>query len=156
MKDLITYINEGIFDEEENLNDLDWYNITLETLRNAKTEEEFNKYYDILDMCVKKSSSQAQEGLDHYIIKEPGKRYISFLPARRNRGLNRELIYGTYNGRCCCMYWGKKERGHIKEGVVNGLCGGLGFKKLNPIKYEPYYLPKYLNKSFKLMLRDAR
>ena len=43
MKDLITYINEGIFDEEENLNDLDWYSITLETLRNAKTEEAFNK-----------------------------------------------------------------------------------------------------------------
>lgn len=152
MKDLITYINEGIFDEEENLNDLDFYNITLETLRNAKTEEKFNKYYDILEMCVKKSSSRAQEGPDHYIIKEPGKRYISFVPARRK--LYRELIYGTYSG-SCCMYWGKKERGHLKEGVVNALCGGLEFKKLNPIKYEPYYLPKYLDKSFKLILRDA-
>ena len=130
MKDLITYINEGIFDEEENLNDLDFYNITLETLRNAKTEEKFNKYYDILEICVKASSSRAQEGPDHYIIKEPGKRYISFVPSRRNRGLYRELIYGTYNG-SCCMYWGKKERGHLKEGVVNGLCGGLEFKKLN-------------------------
>ena len=155
MKDLITYINEGIFDEEENLNDLDFYNITLETLRNAKTEEKFNKYYDILEICVKASSSRAQEGPDHYIIKEPGKRYISFVPSRRNRGLYRELIYGTYNG-SCCMYWGKKERGHLKEGVVNGLCGGLEFKKLNSLKYEPYYLPKYLDKSFKLMLRDAR
>ena len=155
MKDLIIYINKGIFDEEENLNDLDFYNITLETLRNAKTEEKFNKYYDILELCVKKSSSRAQEGPDHYIIKEPGKRYISFVPSRRNRGLYRELIYGTYNG-SCCMYWGKKERGHHNEGVVNALCGGLEFKKLNPIKYEPYYLPKYLNKSFKLMLRDAR
>ena len=57
MKDLTTYINEGIFDEEENLNDLDWYSVTLETLKNAKTEEEFNKYFDILEMCVKKSSS---------------------------------------------------------------------------------------------------
>lgn len=155
MKDLITYINEGIFDEEENLNDLDWYSVTFETLRNAKTEEEFNKYYDILEMCVKKSSSRAPEGPFHYIIKEPGKRYISFLPARRNHGLYRELIYGTYSGGCC-MYWGKKERGHIKDGVVNALCGSLGFKNLNPIKYEPYYLPKYLDKSFKLMLRDAR
>lgn len=155
MKDLITYINEGIFDEEENLNDLDWYNVTFETLRNAKTEEEFNKYYDILEMCVKKSSSRAPEDPDHRIKREPGKRYISFLPLRRNHGLYRELLYGTYSG-SCCMYWGKKERGHHNEGVVNALCGGLEFKNISPIRYEPYYLPKYLDKSFKLMLRDAR
>lgn len=155
MKDLITYINEGIFDEEENLNDLDWYNVTLETLRNAKTEEEFNKYYDILEMCVKKSSSRAPEGPVNYMVKEQGKRYISFLPSRRKRGLDRELIYGTYNG-SFCMYWGKKINGHFKEGAVNALCGIQGFRNYKLSQYEPYYLPKYLDKSFKLMLRKAR
>ena len=155
MKDLTTYINEGIFDEEENLNDLDWYSVTLETLRNAKTEEEFNKYFDILEMCVKKSSSQAPEGPDHYIVREQSKRYISFSPSRRKHGLYRELIYGTYSG-SFCIYWGKRGRGQIKEGVVNGWTGLQGFKKLNPLNYEPYYLPKYLDKSFKLMSRDAR
>lgn len=148
MKDLTTYINEGIFDEEENLNDLDWYSVTLETLRNAKSEEEFNKYFDILEMCVKKCSSQAQEGPDHYIVREQSKRYISFSPFRRKHGLYRELIYGTYSG-SFCMYWSKRR-------VINGLCGLQGFKKLNPTNYEPYYLPKYLDKSFKLMSRDAR
>lgn len=155
MKDLTTYINEGIFDEEENLKDLDWDDVTLETLRNAKTEKEFNKYFDILELCVKKCSSRAPEGPDHYIVREQGKRYISFSPSRRSKGLYRELIYGTYSG-SFCMYWGKRGRGQVKEGVVNGLCGLQGFKNYNPLNFEPYYLPKYLDKSFKLMSRDSR
>lgn len=153
MKDLVTYISEGIFDEEENLNDLDWYSVTLETLRSAKTEEEFNKYYDILEMCVKKSSSRAPEGPNHYIAK--GKRYISFCPSRRKHGLYRELIYGTYSG-SCCMYWGTDRRNGIYTPQVINTKFHTLFGQLNSLNFEPYYLPKYLDKSFKLMSRDAR
>lgn len=153
MKDLITYINEGIFDEEENLNDLDWYSVTLETLRNAKTEEEFNKYYDILEMCVKKCSSPAPEGPNYDIAK--GKRYISFCPGRRKNGLSRELFYGTYST-AYVIEWGTDRRNGIYIPQVINTKFHAPFSKLHPINFLPYYLPKYLDKSFKLMSRDAR
>jgi hypothetical protein len=155
MKDLTTYINEGIFDEEENLKDLDWYSVTLETLRNAKTEKEFNKYFDILEMCVKNCASRAPEGPDHYIAKEQGKRYISFCPGRRKSGLSRELFYGTYST-AYVIEWGTDRRNGIYTPQVINTKFHAPFSKLNPTTFLPHYLPKYLDKSFKLMSRDAR
>ena len=155
MKDLITYINESIFDEEENLKDLDWEDVDLETLRNAKTEEEFNKYFDILEKVVTKKSDLAVLNKDGYIEKERGMKYISFSPGRRKSGLSRELFYGTYST-AYVIEWGTDRRNGIYTPQVINTKFHAPFGKLHPTTFLPYYLPKYLDKSFKLMSRDAR
>lgn len=155
MKDLTTYINEGIFDEEENLKDLDWDDVTLETLRNAKTEKEFNKYFDILEMVVTKKYDAAVLDENGCIEKERGVRYISFCPGRRKIGLSRELFYGTYST-AYVIEWGTDRRNGIYTPQVINTKFHVPFSELNPKTFLPHYLPKYLDKSFKLMLRDAR
>ena len=42
MKDLITYINEGIFDIDGNISKLDWENIDLVSILNIKTQEDWD------------------------------------------------------------------------------------------------------------------
>ena len=45
MKDLKTYINESIFDEEDYIDNLDWVTVDFQSLIDAKSEEEYNKMF---------------------------------------------------------------------------------------------------------------
>ena len=42
MKDLITYIKEGIFDIDDNISKLDWENIDLVSIFDIKTQEDWD------------------------------------------------------------------------------------------------------------------
>ena len=168
MKDLITYINEGIFDEEENLNDLetknlyesimdmddtdlDYVNSDLLDLFNSKSEDEWNRRWDYLRLRLLNNGEIAPKDYRGYLQKKPGRLYIRMYQASYDKTLKIIQLGKDTNG--YIFGW---NRGANK--VILNQSRYIRFRDnyLNSKQYagyQLYILPNDLKKSYREIIK---
>jgi hypothetical protein len=102
MKELKEYIYEGIFDEEDQIDDLDWVTVDFQTLINAKSEDEYNRAFHLLELKVKNEGGiVGTKG--GWLPRENNKRYIFFVDAYKyiRYGTKSQSYYNTWNNTKC-------------------------------------------------------
>jgi hypothetical protein len=144
MKDLITYINEGIFDVDNNISKLDWENIDLVSILNIKTQEDWDNAYFVLKAKMNSESKPARS-IDDFgqtlLVYEKGEIYINF-DDRYNR-----IGFGT---------WDKSWDIAFKGNRTDIYKAAFGYGRLSYNTFKPYYMPKSLLPSYKKAIKLAK
>lgn len=143
MKDLSSYINESIFDEENQIDDLDWVTVDFQSLIDAKSEEEYNRMFYLLQLRVK-NEGKVVPTKDGWLPREMNKRYIFFCDAYKyiRYGTKTVSYYNTWNSTKCSNL--KSPRGMTDYTHPISLV-------LPVVYYIPDSLKKSYNKAIKTM-----
>lgn len=152
MKELRTYISEGIFDEEDQLNELDCFGVDLQTLLNAKSEEDFNNLYELLKKRVEKEGKLVKLRHDYLLPHEPRKTYIIFRSdTEKTMGFPNRVIYGTA-GTSYRMAWNKHYVSNLQwSGGMRTAVANIQDDNGKKVYYLPDSLKKSYNKVIKIM-----
>ena len=102
MKDLKTYINESIFNVEDNIDNLNWVAVDFQSLIDAKSEEEYNKMFYLLQLRVK-NEGKVVPITNGWLPREMNKKYIFFRDAHKyiRYGTSESSYYNTWNNNKC-------------------------------------------------------
>lgn len=156
MKDLKLYINESIFDEEDQLNELDCFGVDLQTLFNAKSEEEFNKLYELLKKRVEKEGKLVKLKHDYLLPHEPRKIYIIFRSdTEKNMGFPNRIMYGTAES-SYRMVWNKRAKYSVSNLQWSGGMRVVITSIQDDNGKKVYYLPDSLKKSYNKVIKMMR
>lgn len=152
MKDLNSYINESIFDEEDQLDELDCFGVDLQTLFSAKSEEEFNELYALLKKRVEKEGKLVKLKHDYLLPHEPRKTYIIFRSdTEKTMGFPNRVIYGTA-GSSYRMAWNKHYVCNLQwSGGMRTAVANIQDDNGKKVYYLPDSLKKSYNKAIKTM-----
>lgn len=152
MKDLNSYINESIFDEEDQLDELDCFGVDLQTLFSAKSEEEFNELYELLKKRVEKEGKLVKLKHDYLLPHEPRKTYIIFRSnTEKTMGFPNRVIYGTA-GTSYRMAWNKHYVSNLQwSGGMRTAVANIQDDNGKKVYYLPDSLKKGYNKVIKIM-----
>ena len=144
MKDLYTYIDESIFDEKEQLVDLDWGKEDFESLYLAKKESSFKHSSKILQAKCNSESGKIVDRKGPIYTIDDKKIFIAF-PIDRfpsilvGKGFHTYIITWTRN---------KVEVKYIAHNPI--------YQSLNMSYYNAYYLPKSLESSYERIKLKAK
>lgn len=102
MKNLKTYIIESIFDEEDYIDNLDWVTVDFQSLIDAKSEEEYNKMFYLLQLRVK-NEGKVVPTKNGWLPREMNKQYIFFCDTDKyiRYGTSTSSYYNTWNNTKC-------------------------------------------------------
>lgn len=137
MKDLKTYINESIFDEEDYIDNLDWVTVDFQSLIGAKSEEEYNRIFYLLQLRAKNEGGVVPTKNGWLPLREMNRRYIFFDDSKKyvRYGTKTVSYYNTWNSTKCSNLKsprGMRDYTHPYDSVL-------------PVVY---YIPDSLNKSY--------
>ena len=102
MKNLKEYISESIFDIEDNINDLDWVTVDFQSLIDAKSEEEYNRMFYLLQLRIK-NEGRVVPTKNGWLPREMNKQYIFFCDTDKyiRYGTSTSSYYNTWNNIKC-------------------------------------------------------
>lgn len=145
MKDLKTYVNESIFDTEDYIDNLDWVTVDFQSLIDAKSEEEYNKMFYLLQLRVKNEGKVVPTKNGWLPLREINKRYIFFDDSEKyiRYGTLTSSYYNTWNNTKCSNLKsprGMRDYTHPIDSVL-------------PVVY---YIPDSLKKSYNKAIKTIR
>lgn len=147
MKDLYSILKEGIFDEEKNLNDLDWVTTDFQSLINSETEDEFIRNVELLELhCKNQGGLVPMKGV-WLPMRETNKQYIMFF-----KGDVKRVRYGTKSRSYIC-YWNKTFVTNFQ--APRGMRDYTHLQVNNSIP-EVYYIPSSLKKSYNKVIKTIQ
>lgn len=149
MKDLKKYISEGIFDEEDQIDDLDWVNVDFQSLIDSKTEDEFIRKTELLELhCKNKGGLVPMLGGLWLPMREVNKKYIMFY-----KGDVRRVRYGTKTQSYICN-WNRTYVSNVQ--APRGMRDYTHLQANNNKISEVYYIPDSLKKSYNKAIKTIQ
>ena len=143
MKDLYTYIDESIFDEEKQLADLDWGKEDFESLYLAKKESSFKHSSKILQAKCNSESGKITDKQGHLYKIDSKKRFVAF-PLD---GFPTVIVGKGFHTHY--ITW-KKNKVSVEYQM-----GNPKYSSMSISEYDVYYLPKSLETSWEKIALKA-
>lgn len=151
MKDLSVYIEESIFDIEDNVKSMDYVITTFQSLIEASNEDEFDFQYDLFKKKIENEATPVKLRHDLWLPHEPRKIYIMFTSDDELKiGLPKKVTYGTSSA-AYRLAMGKNRPSNLRwtSGMFDQVRQAMGDKKV-------YYLPESLKKSYNKAIKTMQ
>jgi hypothetical protein len=151
MKDLSIYIEESIFDIDDNVDSMDWVVATFQSLIDASNEEEFNLQYDLFKKKIENEATPVKLRHDLWLPHEPRKIYMMFTSDDELKiGIPKKVTYGT-SSTAYRLAMGKNKPSNLQwtSGMFDQVRQAMGDKKV-------YYLPDSLKKSYNKAIKTMQ
>lgn len=146
MKDLYNILKESLLDDEEvQLDKLEWVNANFTKILDSKTEDEFNRNYDLFKMKIYHGGKRVpMKGI--LLPRESNKKYIMFLDKETSYGNDRMIRYGT-SSRSYYIRWNNT--------LVTNLQAPRGIRDYSHLgkKHEVYYIPDEFKKEYNKVIK---